>query len=173
MEIPIESEPTTTSPTITNKPNFRQIGYGGCGSVWSPDRVGASCAIKREDGGSERNLYNDFIKHQLILSKSPLPPQILVPQCNAFIRATDKQWWDSRLPRFPKGYEMCNVLITERIPPCPRDVRESLIEKYCPERNQEEIKKGKPNEDCIIRIYLGRRRTGQTSRFFSLRNFPL
>ncbi|PGH05119.1 hypothetical protein AJ79_06867 [Helicocarpus griseus UAMH5409] len=83
-------------------------------------------------------------------------------------------WWNSR---FPTGYSPCNVLVSERIPPMPFEIRETLIDRYCPETLWQEIKASDVNRDCIVRAYLGRRRvgTGRPPRLkaFSLRNYPL
>lgn len=54
-----------------------------------------------------------------------------------------------------------------------------LIDAFCPVGLVQGIKDSDANRDCLIRVYLGRRRHGaardRPSRFqaFSLRNFPL
>ncbi|KAF2737693.1 hypothetical protein EJ04DRAFT_591237, partial [Polyplosphaeria fusca] len=37
----------------------------------------------------------------------------------------------------------------------------------------DDIKKSAPNKDCLVRLYLGKRRNRHVSRFFQLRNFSL
>ena len=81
------------------------------------------------------------------------------------------------MSRFPEEVQIpCNVLISDRIPPFSRELRSKIIDMYCPESLKSSIKSSKPDEDCLIRPYLGRRRRlVEQSRFkaFSLRNFPL
>lgn len=48
---------------------YRRIGAGFCGSVWSDpgQKVeSSSAAIKREDGGPGRSLFNDFKIHKIL-----------------------------------------------------------------------------------------------------------
>ncbi|KAI4130474.1 MAG: hypothetical protein LQ341_006451 [Variospora aurantia] len=79
---------------------------------------------------------------------------------------------------FPtKQRERCNLLITERIPPFPQHVRDAIVDLYCPESLRPTIKASEANKDCLIRLYLGRRRrlekTNSKFHGFTLRNFPL
>ena len=145
--------------------------------------------FKREDGGPERSLWNDFEMHKRLLiclnqftelQVTDLSLQTQISQCYRFIKAEDQAWWNENLINFPRGYSSCNVLHSERIPSLSLNVRELLIHKYCPAALVAEIKASDVNQDCLIRPYLGRRRTvladtDKTSRFqaFSLRNFPL
>ncbi|KAI9781622.1 MAG: hypothetical protein M1839_005839 [Geoglossum umbratile] len=127
---------------------LRRIGAGCCGTVWAPtqrDRF----VFKREDGGPGRSLSNDFEMHQRVLeslhqfarsSATDLSLCIQVPQCYRFIEAGDQEWWDKNLTSFPRGYSPCNVLHSERIMPLPRNIRELLIDKYCPTLLIPEIK---------------------------------
>ena len=51
-----------------------------------------------------------------------------------------------------------------------------MIDKYCPEPLKAYIRSSESNQDCLIRLYLGRRRrVVRQSKFnaFGLRNFPL
>ena len=161
---------------------FRQIGKGHCGSVWAVDRSGSSCALKRGDGAPGRSLENDYEMHQRLLASlerlqldTDRFSQIHIPKCRALIAAEDRSWWDKRMSRFPKGYEPCQVLISERIPPFSQTVREALIDRFCVPRGRKLIKETRADEDCIVRAYLGRRRINRrrSTHFFSLRNFPL
>jgi len=89
----------------------------------------------------------------------------------------DDPWWDMNLSRFPKGYTACNMLRSERIPPLPQEVRDRLVERYCPPESTAMIKSNDADRDCLVRIYLGRRKIQNQLRkgrnFFSLRNYPL
>ncbi|KAI1402422.1 zinc finger protein-domain-containing protein [Hypoxylon fuscum] len=173
---------------------YRRIGAGLCGSVWTsaPNRVTSCCmeqgatvreptAIKREDGGPGRSLLNDYEIHQTVLeSYTRCPIQLksfLIPKCHDFIKGSYKGWETTNiLARFPQGYSPCNILITQRIPPFSQDVRNAIIDQYCPPSLVDNIKADTNNDDCLIRPYLGRRKRGQQEsriRVFSLRNYPL
>jgi hypothetical protein len=167
---------------------FRCIGKGLCGSVWAVDRPGNSRALKREDGGTGRDIQNDYDVHRRVLASLQSLrdkhealtglAKIHIPECHALISPNDYDWWTKRLYRFPKGYTPCKTLISERIQPLSRPVRETLIHKFCPVQLQDTIKADRDNEDCIARVYLGRRRFRPESatrrkQFFSLRNYPL
>lgn len=157
------------------------IGQGFCGTVWAASETGP--AFKREDGGPDRSLINDFeMHHRVIQSFRALPAlqfQAQIPACYGFIEATDQKWWFVNHQKFPPGYTTpCNMIQSQRIPPFPDTTRRLLIKNYCPPNLVQEIIASGPNKDCLVRPYLGRRRTQKphtASRFtaFSLRNFPL
>lgn len=142
-------------------PVFRRIGQGFCGTVWAtPTGPGGAFAIKREEGGPGRSLHDDYEMHLKILtSLSGSIPKVHVPSCYEYVSTYNHDWWGEQLSKFPEGFQVpCNSLVSERIPPFPKDVRETLIEEYCPSslRPQiESIKSSKPNQDCLIRPYLG------------------
>ncbi|KAL2828603.1 zinc finger protein-domain-containing protein [Aspergillus pseudoustus] len=161
---------------------LRRIGAGFCGTVWATSERGS--AFKREDGGPHRSLLHDFRTHQHIQhcvhQRSDLEGtgySISIPLCYGFIKPTD-DWGIENLARFPKGYEPCNTIHMQRIPPMPEATRRLLTERYCPSSLISEILNSDTNRDCLIRPYLGRRRiptASASSRFkaFSLRNYPL
>ncbi|RDW81268.1 zinc finger protein [Aspergillus mulundensis] len=165
---------------------LRRIGAGFCGTVWAAEERGS--AFKREDGGPHRSLLHDFQTHQHILhcmhqtdlTEAPETKQtqynINIPLCHGYIDPLDA-WWKNNLARFPEGYEPCNTIHAQRIPPVPEATRRFLTEQYCPEPLRANILASDANRDCMIRPYLGRRRVraSKPSRFqaFSLRNYPL
>lgn len=178
--------PTTYTKEMTEDKSaqFHRIGAGFCGSVWA--RGSDTSAFKREDGGPERSLKNDFDMHQKVLSSFQLHTAqaiktknltIQIPKCCRFIPPTDTEWWNENLPSFPKGHSPCNTIQSQRIPPFPETVRAFLVEKYCPLELRGHIMSSDTNKDCLIRPYLGRRRTQQARppkfKAFSLRNYPL
>jgi hypothetical protein len=197
------------------------IGRGFCGTVLAQDKT--VFAFKREDGGSARDLLNDYKVHKRLitsldqatdlvkkasgldastvrasisaipaienttapLSSFSLPSstkldhkqfRFQIPQCHQFIRAEDP-WWADNLRYFPENYAPSRLLVSERIPPLPANVRELLIEKYCPSHMRMTIRNSVPDQDCLVRPYLGKRRqqSSRPSRLvcFSLRNLPL
>lgn len=134
--------------------------------------------MKREDGGPGRSLLNDYNMHKVILdTASKEKINVCVPRWPHFVKSEDQTWWDINLARFPTGYTTCNVLRSERIPPLPQDVRNRLIDRYCPPKSIATIKANGPDRDCLVRPYLGRRKIQSEARrglnIFSLRNYPL
>lgn len=153
--------------------NYIQIGSGLCGTVWTRSLDGP--AIKREDGGPSRSLANDFVMHKraldtfLKLSRTKtsnqgqlIQPQVRIPQCYSFLTPQDI-WWEENLTRFPLGYSPCNAISSERIPPFPENIRAFIVEKYCPPEISNQILSSTSNQACLIRPYLGRRRTYGTA----------
>lgn len=177
---------TFVKDTEAETSTLHTIGKGFCGTVWAASERGY--AFKREDGGPDRSLRNDFEMHNRIIQSlqkladsdgSPkINLRIQIPDCYEFIRATDQKWWSTNQRRFPPGYTPCNIIQSERIPPFPEATRQVLINNYCPSEIASLIMASEPDKDCLIRPYLGRRR-GQKlhtlSQFtgFSLRNLPL
>ncbi|KAK9419166.1 putative DUF3669 domain-containing protein [Seiridium unicorne] len=166
--------------------SYRRVGFGFCGSVWSNSDHevidSTSTAIKREDGGPGRSLFNDFDIHTtLILTYQDCALQIRssfqIPKCHGFVPGSYSGWNTTKvLGRFPSGYTPCNILITQRIPPVSEQARQTLLDRYCPQPLIQRIKADANNTDCLVRPYLGRRKLGQQEskvRAFSLRNYPL
>ncbi|KAI0547638.1 zinc finger protein-domain-containing protein [Xylaria curta] len=155
---------------------LHRIGAGFCGTVWSDvDNMPDSVAIKREDGGQGRSLENDSVIHQHLLKAygSKSAHLFAIPLWYGYISTDDTK---EIIHRFPQGYKPCNILLSERIPPLPKVVRQLLIDKYCPPTLVSSIAADPNNYDCLVRPYLGKRRRhyrNSTFRVFSLRNFPL
>ncbi|MCJ1411790.1 hypothetical protein MMC19_005882 [Ptychographa xylographoides] len=164
--------------TVVNE-KFRRIGQGFCGTVWTTSTGSADTyAIKREDGGPGRSLFNDYNMHKIILENLTVSQtRISVPGCHQYVSSDDRTWWNERISGFPKDFQVpCNALVTDRIVPFPQAVRDFLIDAYCAEPLRSSIKISEPDQDCLIRPYLGRRRRiAKQSKFhgFSLRNYPL
>ncbi|PWY61901.1 hypothetical protein BO83DRAFT_373420 [Aspergillus eucalypticola CBS 122712] len=140
------------------------IGAGFCGTVWALFEDGQ--AIKREDGGSDRSLANDYAMHQRILQsftrltdikrRSGIHqtfPQVRVSQCHHFISPND-QWWTKNLPLFPSQYSPCNAIVSDRIRPFAEPIRKLVVDKFCNPAIQTEILTSAANSDCLIRPYL-------------------
>ena len=157
---------------------FRQIGIGSCGVVF--EQTGCAHVVKR-GLGERMPLWRDYVMHTAVqegLEKHPLAA-IRIPRCLAFINSENRSWWDANGHYFPEQYERpADLLLSERIPPLPRIVRDALIDMYLPERlaaKREEVRAYPANKDCLTRLYLGRRRdpTRRPSMLFTLRNFML
>lgn len=206
---------------LVEQTKLHTIGRGFCGTVLAQDKT--VFAFKREDGGPDRDLLNDYKVHKCLIasldqatdlvkkasvmdasttraSTSAIPAienttgrlsslslssppkldhkqfRFQIPLCHQFIR-TEDPWWTENLRYFPENYAPSRLLVSERIPPLPANVRELLIEKYCPSHMRMTIKNSVPNQDCLVRPYLGKRRqqSSRPSRLvcFSLRNLPL
>ena len=168
---------------LGNGQTLDRIGQGFCGTVWAavPYKRQQLC-IKREDGAPGRSITHEYEVQRVVsaaLMEKDQAGGVLVPICHGFLKKDDPNW-QGLLPRFPAGYEACNAMVSERIPPVGEVTRRELIDRYCPEDLQGKIRTGGSNEACLVRLYLGRRRKhvhdpDQPSRrrFFSLRNFPL
>lgn len=159
---------------------LRTIGKGSCGTVWGTESE-RDPVFKREDGVPDRSLRNDFDIHRRILRSSRKLPtlHIQIPTCDHFISGGNQAWWRENHHKFPPDYRApCNLIQSQRIPPVSDATRQLLIQSFCPRGLVPEISASASNKDCLIRPYLGRRRTPRShnlSRFapFSLRNFPL
>lgn len=164
------------SPTL-----LRRIGFGNCGSVWAPEDTNGDTAhaIKREDGGRGRSLYNEYIMHiRTLESASANNWSVQIPNCHQYVPQDDSTWWKEHISQFPKEEveSATNALISDRIAPFSKGVRDTLIKLYCPASLRPSIEKSRQDQDCLIRPYLGRRRQlAKQSRFkcFKLRNYPL
>ena len=180
------------------------IGRGFCGTVWAVEN---NRALKREDGGPGRSVGNDYYMHCRLLNAVSFSSSVhtkpeqrafpaAIPQVNTnmdgpcqkgfaeiltqvfkLIEPWDTEFWRNSTPQFPKDYEPCLSLLSERIPHFPREVREQLIKQFCPPTLKDFIRSNPSDEHCLVRLYLGRRRVKpkNESRFqrFSLRNYPL
>ena len=149
--------------------SLRKIGQGFCGTVWA---ASTGPAFKREDGGPARSLRNDFETHQRVLQgfqeSTQLRLQIQIPACYDFIESTDYIWWSVNQRKFSPGYTLCNIILSQRIPPFPETTRRLLISNYCPPKITRQIVNSEADGDCLIRPYLGRTRTRKshtTSKF--------
>ena len=160
---------------------YTEIGRGTCGAVFAES--GTAFVLKKALYNNKQ-LYNDYAMHMSILEgfdtafkQYQLAP-VNVPRVERYVSSrheADQEWWATNALRFPKSKCPMDVLITHRVMPLPRTVREALIEMYCPPHMQEAHTAHSGNEPCLVRIYLGKRARISTSRLslFTLRNFQL
>lgn len=160
-----------------------RIGAGHCGSVWGGLLEDTPLALKREDGGPGRSIENEVdvqtqVCHVMAVAVAAGGSQTLVPHCFGLVKP-DNASWPRVLSRLPQGFERCNAMVSEKIRSVSETCRRSLIERYCPEKLQQQIAESPQNKHCLVRVYLGRRRLmhqhnpPNRPKFFSLRNFPL
>lgn len=106
--------------------------------------------------------------------KMKFPIGVHVPGVEYFVSREDDEWWFHNLNRFPVDYRMRTPLLgSQRILPLPKPIRESLVDTYCPKKIAAQVKADPANKDCLVRVYLGKRRQRINTSFFQLRNFPL
>ncbi|KAJ4338716.1 hypothetical protein N0V95_007987 [Ascochyta clinopodiicola] len=163
---------------IGTRSQYRSIGAGTCGQVFEVPGTTYVFKLAKHPGKETDTLWNDYTQHLKIqevfdkLGRSEL--QVRTPRVWYFVKMDDESWWTQNKDRFPKtATDWTNLLCTERILPISRPLRESLIDEYCPKRNIEQAKEIEVNKDCLVRLYLGKRRSRVNTSFFSLRNFCL
>ncbi|KAH6612088.1 hypothetical protein C7974DRAFT_418989 [Boeremia exigua] len=176
--------PTSSSNANRNQQAFgtrsgyTQIGSGTCADVFEvPGAVHVFKAAKHP-GKETDTLWNDYRQHTLIQEVFDTYGRstwtVRVPRCFWFVGQDDERWWEENVNRFPKQPDQwTNILCSERILPIPRPLRHALIEEYCPKSGFEAAKELKSNKHCLVRLYLGKRRTRVNTLFFNLRNFNL
>lgn len=158
--------------------SYRYIGAGSCGIIYECTGTTFAFKVARNDN---LQLWNDFQMHSVVMAMftkhEQLTADIRVPRCKTFILPEDKGWWAANISKFPEGVQASMVLCAERILPLPKIVRELLLTEYCPAHLLEKARMDPMNSDCLVRLYLGRRRrtqiTSRPQRFFTLRNLPL
>lgn len=158
--------------------SYRSVGAGSCGVIYECTGTTFAFKVARNDN---LQLWNDFQMHSLVMAMfdkhKQLTADICVPRCKTFILPDDKDWWAANISNFPEDVQASMVLWAERILPLPKIVRELLLTEYCPAHLLERARTDPMNSDCLVRLYLGRRRRTETTsrpqRFFTLRNLPL
>ncbi|PON24418.1 hypothetical protein TGAM01_v206750 [Trichoderma gamsii] len=159
---------------------YRKIGFGQCGLVFS--KPGTTTVIKVSRPHFHEGLWNDFLCHLRVyraFNKQTIQPECLLPLVYTFISKTDATWWDANKPLFMERSSTFPLpsmgLVTQRIPQLPQVLRHALIDIYCPESLKEDVISNPTNRDCLLRIYLGRRRNSNAPPppNFSLRNYNL
>lgn len=153
---------------------YRVIGRGACGTIF--EHTGLGNVLKLATEASPENLWNDYAVHVDVAEAfKRFNLSIQIPVCHYFALASDSDWWELNLKKFPTRFQTpSHVLCTERILPLPRGIRDRLIEQYCPPAKVIQAKQDVANKDCLVRLYLGKRRASEVpSRFFTLRNMIL
>ncbi|MCJ1379239.1 hypothetical protein MMC17_002339 [Xylographa soralifera] len=171
--------PTSLLPTLQQ--DFRVLGAGSCGTVFVHHDP---MTVLKKANNDDNSLWNDYttqfnVQAQLKRSQTVFhnhnPP--LTTRLLFFISSNNHQWWTAHASKFPRGHQdpPMRILCLERIPPLNQQIREHLIDTFCPDHGRAGAKRGAGNADCIARLYLGRRRQprGRPQQFFSLRNFSL
>ncbi|KAL2258475.1 hypothetical protein VTK26DRAFT_8209 [Humicola hyalothermophila] len=174
-------------------PCLERIGAGSTGTVWATKgNLRSGLVIKREDGpfaAEGWSLRNEFDVNVRVLKAfkqyvrdHASPIRFAIPLCYAYIDANDAAW-AAFLPHLPEGSEPCSAVIGEKIPPFSKSARRDLATFFVPQKHRARVLWDPANEHCLIRPYLGRRKTdivrgGRTSRMgrpylFTMRNMVL
>jgi hypothetical protein len=165
---------------VGTRSQFRSLGAGTCGRVYEVPGTTDIFKVANYPGQETDQMWNDYRMHVKIsevfekLGRDKL--EVRVPRHRYFVGEKDSVWWSENQDRFPSQFLKApsNLLCAERILPLAKPIRESLIDLYAP-RNAipQSFKTDPSNKDCLVRIYLGKRRERPNNNFFQLRNFNL
>ena len=159
---------------------FRSLGAGTCGRVYEVPGTTDIFKVANYPGQDTDQLWNDYEMHNKVsevfekLGRDKI--EVRVPRLKYFVGQSDDIWWSENLDRFPLQFlkEPSNLLCAERILPLAKPIRESLIDIYAPKgADLQSFKADASNKDCLVRMYLGKRRERVNNKFFQLRNFNL
>ncbi|TKX27502.1 zinc finger domain-containing protein 1 [Elsinoe australis] len=119
------------------------------------------------------HLWNDYLMHTKVKEafEELKITSVNVPRVFTYISTKNEQWWQSAGSGILTSAQKSDILVSERILPLPKLVRETLVQRYGPERVNGKVLDGEKSGYCLARVYLGDRR--RRSRFFSLSNFNL
>lgn len=164
----------------------RAIGWGSCGIIYQ--EPGMTHVFKRAINrnialSKECRLLNDLVAHQAVeaafdeMEHSGIAPPVRVPRLYSYMPQKDNicQLTHARLFA-EEGRRTEDLLISERIPPVHLIARQALIDYYCPKALKIGARGQSSNNDCLVRLYKGKRRDmtkrHRPRRFFGLRKFP-
>ncbi|KAK6212109.1 hypothetical protein QIS74_10063 [Colletotrichum tabaci] len=163
--------PTTTATIQQKQKTERQdfhlehIGEGFCAIMY--DFASTGQVIKQAKGWNKHpELWTDYTAHQRIYAAGlGMGVQVCIPQPAYFIAPENVVTWYSRhrdageLPDDPTLLKnMKALLVSERIPALPQTVRDALVDVFCPEDQKAAARASPENRNCLLRLYLGRRR---------------
>jgi len=156
--------------------SYQRIGFGQCGLVFT--KPGSAHVVKIARPYFSDALWEDFLSHLRLFKALSLhsDTQCRIPRVYSYINKENTVWWDANTALLPPNSDFplpSQALITERILPLPKIIRHVLIDQFCPEALRESAKASPLNNDCLARMYLGRRRipNAPPTPNFSLRNF--
>ena len=156
---------------------WREIGLGSRGRVF--EQLGTDLIYKLAIT-DENVLWNDYKVHQLVIESfeqaSFLKTEVSIPTCHCYTNARDSTFWDQHFSRLPADFRQPrDTICSQRNLPMPQVIRELLINEYCKGSLKAQAKILDINKDCLVRLYLGKRRSTDRPKAlgFSLRNFAL
>ncbi|KAJ5237037.1 hypothetical protein N7489_007128 [Penicillium chrysogenum] len=167
---------------IGTRAAFREIGTGSIGKVF--EQPGTPWAFKVLLIDRHTKLWNNYIIHIRIQESfdalGKTAGLVEVPRV-CWFASKDSNFWLENLDLFPNESTFPQrpreVLCMERVFALPEKIRHALIDVFCNPVNAVKAKSEPKNKDCLVRVFLGRRRFGSLrpggSMFFSLRNYKL
>ncbi|KAJ0299624.1 hypothetical protein COL5a_000146 [Colletotrichum fioriniae] len=160
---------------------LEQIGEGFCATIYdfgSTDQVIKQAKELRKFP----ELLVDYVAHQKVYAAGlHMALQVCIPRPAEFVRPEQLgEWYNEQRAsgKLPDDRTLISrnmaVLVSERIPALPLEIRRALIEVFCPREQRIAARVIQRNNNCLSRLYLGRRR--QNTRVeggFELRNFEM
>ncbi|KAK5717445.1 hypothetical protein LTR17_016132 [Elasticomyces elasticus] len=156
---------------------YAHIGAGTCGTVFALPRSKEALKVALDDAWAvtlrrEHGILSR-INHEFPGIAAICGIDLRVPQLWGYIDKHDF-WWTRHQSWFPSGMRQ-DVLQMERILPLPKPIRELLIDKYCPELVKQAARQAPANRECLVRVYIGRRKAPRLrpSKMFNMRIYGL
>ncbi|KXH45992.1 hypothetical protein CNYM01_03958 [Colletotrichum nymphaeae SA-01] len=153
------------------------IGEGFCGVIY--DFPSRGLIIKAGRSNKKQEMWADHVAHVKMWEASKTTKSYAIPRPAYIVQAEDLQAWKIAHRKEIKShsgffFDPSAIMVSERILPLPRSIREALVSVFCPSDRKADASNNPANKHCLIRIYLGRRRMNQrVENRFSLRNFEL
>lgn len=155
----------------------KQLGKGQCGEIWRLQ----DCVLKIPNEGKLDQLWNDCCNHKKVQEAfgqvpSDLRKDINIPHFESWIQPSTALFWFDLQRYLPKNFQPTYGILSQKICALPPPVCEALFDVFAPES----IKNTKlkfftrpESQDCLVRLYLGRRLERSTNALFKMRNFDL
>ncbi|KAK0379420.1 hypothetical protein CLIM01_03208 [Colletotrichum limetticola] len=153
------------------------IGEGFCGVIY--DFPSRGLIIKAGRSNKKQEMWADHVAHVKMWEASKTTKSYAMPRPAYIVQVEDLQAWKIAHRKEIKShsgffFDPSAIMVSERILPLPRSIREALVSVFCPSDMKANASNNPANKHCLIRIYLGRRRMNQrVENKFSLRNFEL
>ncbi|KAK1656914.1 zinc finger protein-domain-containing protein [Colletotrichum godetiae] len=153
------------------------IGEGFCGVIY--DFPSRGLIIKAGRPNKKQEMWADHVAHIKMWEASKTTHSYAMPRPAYIVQIEDLQAWKIAHRKEIKShsrffFDPSAIMVSERILPLPRSIREALVSIFCPSDMKAHASNNPANKHCVIRVYLGRRCLNQrVEDEFSLRNFEL
>ena len=153
----------------------RQIGKGQCGTIWAVQDF----ILKVPNEGKQAQLWNDCCNHKRVeqaFQQAPweLRSNINIPRWETWVNPSRNSLWADCGGFFPERFQPTYGILSGRIQPLPLPICHALVDHFAPKSflgNNISLLERPENQDCLVRLYLGRRADRSASTMFKLRNF--